>query len=233
MNYDTKDLRLLHMERTKPNPYSVAIHRDPPTRFIIENTMTLDEKITFINDQTDGIATYLIDLFTKWKNEKDNLPQTADGEPKTVSKKAWFRKHDTSKMIHDDYARTYHLLGTTYTELSLVCPTAKYGAQLAYTGEHIAHQWFHDLLKKLYREEKAYFESIDPVSIKLKTVKELGSRYTVVFNSHELNDIVWNGERNVPEEHLDAYIQAYETLEASIKSIESSLHDNLTVAKIE
>jgi len=232
MNYVKEEMKLLNMKKVRvyqSNPHL----RNGHTVFEIEKELSIDEKVSFIDSQLDGIATYLIELFTKWDSEKDSLPQGQNRTPKMVSKKAWIRKNDTRGILNNDYSvGSYSLFGTGHRRMELVCPATEYGYSLAYTGKHIAEQWFHDLLEKLYREEKKHFADNDPFTIKLNKVKELGDRYGI-FHSKEINDIVWNSKKDVKEANLDAYIKAYEKLKKATNEIEAELHNTLDIEKIE
>lgn len=224
MNYRIEDLKLLNMKKLpvyQSNPYM----RNGLYVFEIEKDMSLEEKITFIDTLKDGVATYLLNLLTKWEKEKDTLPKDNYGYPKTVSKKAWIRRNDKREIINIEYdIGTYYLFKTKFLEMTTTCPSTEYGYHLEYTGNHIVHQWFHDLLKQLAQEERKYFKKHDPFQIKLKKVKDYGNQYREYFDCLELNDIIWNNKEDVPEEHLDKYIAAYQRLEAEIKRISQELH---------
>lgn len=114
-----------------------------------------------------------------------------------------------------------------------ICPQTEYGRDMIYTKQHIANQWFHDLLTQLYYSEQKFFELNDPFTIKLEQVKKYGDFYGILFNSLEINDIVWNRKTDVSESNLDIYIKAYQELEQSIKSIESKLHETLELETLE
>jgi hypothetical protein len=186
--------------------------------------MTLEEKIAFIDEIKNGIATYLLNILKKWETEKDALPKDQFGNPKTVSKKAWIKKNDKCKIIDTEYkVGSYYLFSNYFRDMSITCPTTEYGYSLEYTGEHIVHQWFHDLCCELYAEEKKYFKEHDPFQQKLKKVIDYGKQYSMCFDCKELNDIIWNGLEDVPEESLDRYISAYQELEQTIHHISCKL----------
>lgn len=73
------------------------------------------------------------------------------------------------------------MFGTKFKGMSLICPKTKYGYNLEYSGNHIVHQWFHDLCKELYREEQTYFKEHDIFQLKLKQVRDYGNRYRINF----------------------------------------------------
>lgn len=232
MDYKKEEMKLLNMKR-RSSIFGSIDNRNHKF-FEIERTESIHDKTLFIDAQHDGIASYLIELFNKWDNEKDGLPKNAHSKPKTVSKKAWIRKNDTREIIDITYELgSYRLFGTKFKDMTQECPTTEHGFDLAYSGKNVVEQWFHDSLILMYREEKKYFEDNDPFTIKLNKVKDLGNRHHIIFNSQELNDIVWNRKTDVSEENLDVYISVYEDLEKSIDTIETALHNALVLEKIE
>jgi len=201
---------------------------DGVTLFEVEKTMTLDEKIAFMDGLNDGIASYLINLFTKWEDDKDTLPKDQHGNPKTVSKQAWLRRNDDRQYITITHKfGTYYLFGTFFKCMTTTCPTTDYGYDMVYTDKHVAHQWFHDFLKQLHRAEREYFKEHDPVSIKIKHLKDVGNFYRTVFDNDLLNDIVWNGETNVDESTLDLFIDAYNKLDKAVQTATNELNQQL------
>lgn len=226
MNYKKEDLKLYNMKKEQ------VVHTLSKFEvFAIEKEMLLEEKIEFIDKQKDGIATYLLELIEKWNDEKDGLPQHL-GRPKTVSEKAWIRRNDTRDLMNSYDLGTYSLFGNRYS-LSTKCPKRRTSYELAYTGQHVANQWFHDLLTALYREEVKYFRENDPYTIKLNKVKSAVEKYHIYFNSMELNDIVWNGLEDVLEENLDAYIKAFEEVEKKISVVEKNIAGKIKFEYIE
>lgn len=189
----------------------------------IEDRLSEEEKLAFIDEMKEGLGTYVFNLLKKWEAEKDTLPHKW-GNPKTVSKKAWIKRNDPHGVINIDYSLgTYYLFKTKFLQLSTICSSTEYGYSLEYTGKSVVHQWFHDLCKELYYQEKKYFEDHDTKEVKLAQVRKLGDRYGIVFDNQLLNDIVWNREKNVTEAELDQFINAYEALERHIKEITVTL----------
>lgn len=226
LNYRKEDLKFFNMERLELH-INHTNKKDRYKIFKVQKEYSLDEKIAFIDKMEDGIASYLINILEKWDKEKIELPQSM-GKVKTISKKAWIKRNDPRKIIDTSYKiGKYSLLETSYKDMTLECPKSEYSRNYAFTGCHIAEQWFHDLCEKLYREEQVYFESHDPKSMKIEELKELRNKYDTCFNNTELNDIIWNGKRDVKIEKLDVYIHAYKKLENSIKTIEEEINRNL------
>lgn len=223
MVYKIEELTFFHMKKRKiwvDNPYA----NNRMSIYDIEKTLSEEEKLAFIDELKEGLGTYVLKILKKWESEKDSLPKNQFGSPKTVSKKAWIKRNDPHKIIDIDYKiGTYYLFKTKFKELSTICPSTASGYSMHYTGESIVHQWFHDLCEELYFKEKRYFEEHDTKEIKIAKVKNLGNRYGIVFNNKNLNDIIWNGKKDVTEEELDAFTAAYEELEQKIHEISSKL----------
>lgn len=233
-NYKVEELKIYRMKKVpifKPNPR----YRDGLTIFEIEREMSLEEKIAFIDEMRDGIASYLLDILKKWEDvvitpgvitlnildkEKDTLPKDQFENPKIVSKKAWIKERDKREIIDIEHQiGSYSLFSNRFSDMSTICPTTDYGFSQEYTGEHIAHQWFHDLCCELYAEEKKYFKEHDPFQQKLTKVRNYGQKYSLCFDDKELNDVLWNNKEDVSEERLDKYILAFEELERTIHRI--------------
>lgn len=211
--YNKKELKFFEMKKRKKFISNSVRRGNKLDVYEIEENLSLEEKIAFIDEIEDGLASYLLNILNKWEEEKDSLPKDMYNNPKTVSKKAWIKRNDPRKIIKTEYnIGHFYVFGTEHTGMSIKCSTTGYGYNMLYTGQNIAHQWFHDLCEKLYWEEKKYFESIDSKSIKLKEVRELGNRFGC-FDIESLNDIVWNSKKDVSEAELDIYLNAFEKLE--------------------
>ena len=223
MVYKVEELKFFTMKKEKIWVSSPHM-RNGLSIYAIEKTLSEEEKLAFIDELKEGIGSYVFKILKKWEDEKDSLPQDKYGHPKTVSKKAWIKRNDPHEIIDIKYRLgNYWLFKTQFKELSTICPTTESGYSHEYTGQSVVHQWFHDLCKELYYKEKKYFEEHDTKEIKLAQVKKLGDRYGIVFDNQDLNDIIWNGKKDVSEEELDRYIAAYEELEEKIQEIKHKL----------
>lgn len=204
--YKKEDMKFLNMRR------NTIVGKEKV--FEIENELVLKDKIKFIDEIENNVASYLLNILTKWENEKDSLSKDSYNNIKTVSKKAWIKRNDERKIIDIDYKiGKYFLFGTEYKTMSLICPYTEYGYRLLYTDGNVVNQWFHDLCIKLYLEEKQYFESVNPVEIKISQVKKCVEKYHVYFDSKKVNDIAWNNDKNITEKELDIYLDAYKKIE--------------------
>jgi len=225
MEYKVEDLIFYNMKTSIKHISNFRITTGKCKIYEIEKQLTVNEKVKFIDDLKDGIASYLLNIFSKWESEKDSLPKDNYDYVKTVSKKAWIKRNDERKIIDIDYKiGKYWLFGTEFKDMSTTCPSTEYSYQMAYTGGNIIDQWFHDLCDLLFREEEKYFKDHDTFQIKLSKLKELGNKHNIVFGSMELNDIVWNRKSDVSEHRIDEYISAYERLYQFIDQIGNELN---------
>lgn len=226
-DYKVEELALLNMELIECNGitgYSNGID----FKLKVEEEMSIEEKIAFIDAMDDGNATYLTDIINKWKNEKESLPKDDSGNPKTVSKKAWFKRNDSKKIFsyqsHKCPRVYYYYQGTEFIEIEMICPYSSYSRYtMLYTGENIVHRWFHDLILKMKNEEGKYFKENDQIQKKLTEVYELTRQYKITFGIKELWDIQWNNKSDVSGEDLDKYIEAYKVLQYEIDKIGTGL----------
>lgn len=224
MNYKVDELKFMNMKKV-PIYVSNPRLRGGLHIFQIEDQLNEEEKLQFIDLMKGGIGTYLLTVIQKWEDEKDTLPKDNFGHPKTVSKKAWLKRNDPKKLIDNNYKPgNYHLFGTKFNGLSLICPTTDYGYSMEHTKKGIIHQWFHDLCEELMRGEQKFFQENDPKQIKLTKVREYGEKYHIFFDNLDLNDIIWNHKTDISEDSLDKFIKAYEELEKQINIISSTLN---------
>lgn len=220
--YNKEDLKFLNMEVIKTLNKGVV--------FEIEEELSEDEKVQFIDEYQDGIASYMLDLFNKWNEEKQTLPQDTYKQPKTVSKKAWIKRNDNRNIIDTTFdIGRYYLFGNEFSDMSLICPTGKYGKRMLYTNKNIVNQWFHDLCVKLHKEEEVYFKSINPFHVKIAQIQQYANKYDILDNT-KINDIMFANigyENNVTEVELDIFIEAYKKIEAYYKNVINDLNCKL------
>lgn len=226
IEYKIEDLKFLNMKK-------IAVYKSSPrytngmSIFEIENELTREEKIELMDEMRDDIASYMLNIIKKWEDEKEELPKDNYGYVKTVSKKAWIKRNDPLNIVNIKYIESlgsYYMFKNEFKGLSLECPSTEYGYSMEHTGGDIVDQWFHDFCSALYLEEKKYFEKTDTKEIKLAEVKEKFLKYHIYFDEIEINDIGYNGKKDVSEERLDEYIKAFDKLEEKIKEISIELN---------
>lgn len=220
--YKVEEMKFLNMKVREECIQGIYNRRGVVKVFEIEDKLSVEEKIAFIDEVKGGIATYLLDLFDKWEKDYDELKKDSYGNVKTVSKKAWLKRNDTRKKINDSYnIGHYSLFGSEYNKMSVTCP-----CNMLYSEKHIVNQWFHDLCNILYGKEKKYFQEIDPVSIKIKKVKEYAG-FLGILDNKIINDIYYNGKIDVTEEVLDSILEGYGKLETYYNMISKEVKESL------
>jgi len=118
--YKKEDLRFLSMKMKNKYMSNANLRSGVYKIYEIEDEFSIEEKVKFIDELKDGIASYMLDILTKWEAEKDSLPKDKWEAIKTVSKKAWIKRNDPRKIIDVDYkVGKYWLLGTEYKTMSL------------------------------------------------------------------------------------------------------------------
>jgi len=225
MEYKIEDLAFYKMKKSIKFVSNAATQNGKFGIFEIENQLGIDDKIKLLDEVRDGIGTYMLDLLNKWEIDSQTLPKEQFWDTvKTVSKKAWLKRNDPRVFVNDNRkVGRYFLLGTSYGALSTICPTTEHGFNMAYTGENIVNQWFHDLCVYLYEAEARYFKEHDSYQIKIQGLRDLSSQYRTCFDSKELNDFVWNSGVISSEEKVDEYIIAYQKLGKAIDDISKGL----------
>ncbi len=205
--------------QTFKNMKAFKMYKEDVGIFELESVPSREEKIEIMDKYSDGLATYMLNLISKWETEKDSLPKDSFGQVKTVSKTAWAKRSDIRKAtyINVDNKITYTMFDIRHYGLSMTCGTHEYGYSMKYTGEDIVNEWFHDFCKFMRNKDIAWFKANDPIQLKIKTLKEYGNRYRVMFNCRLLNDIVYNRKEDVTDKELDVFIGAYIALEKAIE----------------
>lgn len=126
--------------------------------FIAESQVSRDDKIAFIDSQTGGQMSELLDLYAKFQREKDTIKKDVYGGYKENSLKAWYSRNAGSLKWSEydfgfygifDNRRIYNLMSR-----------GSYSVH-----EDIVDQAFHKLLYDLYRKELEYFNTHDEYAV--------------------------------------------------------------------
>lgn len=225
--YKVEDMKFLNMPVKRKTLLGPNGRENTYSVFEIEDELSIEEKITFIDEVENGVATYLLNIFNKWEKDYNELKKDACGNVKTVSKKAWIKRNDTKGLIDvDDCVGAYFLLGNRYYEMSITHPHFRYKCFKFQEEEHIVNQWFHDLCNKLYTEESDYFKTIDPFSIKVEKIKEY-ARLFKDMNNRIIKNIYFNSKTDVSEEALDIILDGYNKLELHYNMVSKEVNESL------
>lgn len=196
-----------------------------------ENKVSREDKIAFVDSMQDGALSYLLDLIEQFDKDKSTLPKNQYGIVKTVSLKAWIRKHDIkyNRPIIDDsfcYGR-YCLLGIARNILY-----NKKG--ILETYEDLVDELFHRQLKKCEELEWHYFRENDNYSILKTKLRDYFDKYETSFGA--LISFDSKGEVHVVDENdscimrkitiqeLKELIYKYEQVHAFIAKLTKETH---------
>lgn len=192
-----------------------------------ENTLTKDEKISFVDKNNDGNLSYLIDLSNKFNNDKNNLPKDQCGNVKTVSLKAWIKRNDTKKLLDNSFhigkAYIYSLQVYLQDNFKPIRST-KYN-----TYNDLIDEVFHRCLKDCEKKEIQYFKAHDQYQISLTKLRKNSDKYRTnfgtklsfcsdgtvsVYRNDNLDDM-----REITLEEANKLNKMYERLESFIKEL--------------
>lgn len=201
------------------------------TLYACENSVSMEDKIAFVDSKTDGKLSYLLSLIEKFNVDKDSLPKKNSmfGEPevKTTSLKAWIKRNDTkySQKLIDDWFKygKYNLLGCERNIQSNTKGTYDY-------YDDLVDEIFHRQLIECEREEQKYFHEHDEYSILKKRYRE--KNYDTTFGVH-IRD--WStgrltvaddndNERDITIDELKELLSKYEQLDALVEKLTKETH---------
>lgn len=220
-NYKKENMVLLKEYRRKNGMKDKFIKKELP--FDCESILSDEEKIAWMDAMKDGIASYMLSLRKQFVQDlKAGVIKTRNyyGEEQivTISLVAWLKRNDTRKIVDGTYEYgRYYMFGKNYYSIKSDKAHNMFHNML-YQDMPVVQRWFHDFLLFLVEEERKYFEATDEVSVMLKQLKEV-SIHNIDFGCEELMNILWNGKTDVPMEHLEVYMRAYEMLSESIEKI--------------
>lgn len=190
-------------------------------------TVSREDKISFVDGMQDGKLSYLLSLIAKFDKEKDSMPKDGFGEVKSVSLIAWIKRNDT-KYAHplldvNYYYGQYCLLGSN----RYIQSKHKY-AYDAY--EDLVDEVFYRQLKKCKQEEEKYFLAHDEYSVLKQRLRD--RKHTTLFGVHlsfcssgkiNVRDDDDNG-REITLEELKDLLAKYEQLDALVEKLTAETH---------
>jgi len=167
------------------------------------------DKIDFIDKMSNSFASNMINLMSKWFDEKDSLPQQ-NNNPKTVSKNAWIKRNTKEFNIAIYDYLDYWFEGERFR----FCNSKD-------DIEYEISKWFRALCKTLKTQETKYYKKHDSFHIKLETIKEYHNRYGALCNT--VSNIYWNGDTDFTEEQLDYILKMYDRFIVHFKDAQDEL----------
>lgn len=95
MTYDINEMRF----------FKQTINKNKKAfKFAEETSMTREEKIAFLDEMSDGIVSYILDLGNKYQQAIDSneIKKDSWGYPKMNSLNAWLKRNDSKKICYND-----------------------------------------------------------------------------------------------------------------------------------
>lgn len=196
--------------------------------FKIENEISYKDKLAFLDEKTNGLVSYLLELSVKYEEDVKTMPKDKWNSPNTNSFKAWIRKNDTRGVLNNSYAVgrvCLPLENEHYDERYIHSLNVKKAFD---QYESFVDEAFYRELLLLYDKEKAYFRTHDEYSICCdKVIEGLRSRRYSTLGSF----ISWDGDGAVSiyKEVGDKYYHRPATL-AELKEL---INKNEQIAEFE
>lgn len=123
-----------------------------------ETEMSRDEKIAFIDGQTEGEMTYILGLGRKFEEERSNLPLAHGTKVNTNSFKAWLKRNDTRNLFDREY-NYGKLCSRNMAQLEASIYNINNRKKTSYDKySDIVDEYFHRLLNKLADEEEQHYK---------------------------------------------------------------------------
>lgn len=201
------------------------------TIYACENSVSREDKISFVDRMTDGKLSYLLSRIEKFNADKSSLPKEYGmlGEPKvkTTPLKSWIKLNDTkySKKLIDDCFKygNYNLLGCERNIQSNQKGDYDY-------YDDLVDEAFRRQLIECEREEQKYFHEHDEYSILKKKFEEKQNQYRTTFGAK-----IWIGtggvqvgdfgkRRKLTINELKELLSKYEQIDALVEKLTKETH---------
>ena len=150
--------------------------------WLMEDTMSREEKIQAIDDYTGGQMSRLLSVINTFEKEKDTLKKSSCGIIKAVSLNAWLRRHPCDSISDGEI----HILGLN---------RSFQGYDHMRSGFEFYHdltdEVFHHLLCKMERDEREYYRKNDKRCILCRKVENhplfgfFGNRLHLIISSRD------------------------------------------------
>lgn len=225
-NWDVKDMKLL---KTKQNS-GIYIGRE----YIFPEVLSLsrEDKIQFIDNQKDGLMSYILFLFNKWDDDYDNLPKDSIGNVRTSALFDWICQNDTRNDVGSSKPiinRGYYLGRIDVLGLERKI-TLKNNKSSCDTFDDIVDEIFFRILKSCLEQEEKYFRSTDIYEIAKSKILNYMNRYNTSFDINILVDgsnrmyIMknFNSSQEITLRQCMILIQMYEDLEKKFQQLSAN-----------
>lgn len=187
----------------------------------LESSISLEDKIMFIDKLQDGVMTYIKELREKLMEDSRSMPKNIHGEVKTVSLLAWLKRNDPRKLVKTDYL---------YGDICLFNCHIHLHSMYCFDYDDFAERVFYHQLNVCLAKEKLYFREHDEYEI-LKTrlltnpllytttfgvlIGERDNHRVVIYDYDEDND----QSRDITVEELKELLAKYDELQQVIEKM--------------
>jgi len=189
-----------------------------------ENKVSRKDKIAFVDKMQDGKLSYLLELTSKFINNKEDLTKDKYGKIRTVSLKAWIKKSDIRNVLDNKFNYGgYYLLGTSRNI------TSKFKGRYD-TYDDLVDEMFHRQLQQCELDEKKYFLQNDRYSVLKNKLDYKIDRYHTTLgvniipgNNGEIYIYGEDKKREITIEEIQILLDKYDRLEKFIKVLKSEV----------
>lgn len=129
--------------------------------FAADGETSREDKIAFIDSQTDGLMTALLNLYEKFQAEADKLKRDKWGSIKKNSLVAWMRRNTKDgKIRFSEYSGELYSLYGSERRIDNLMVKRTWDFY-----DDIVDEMFHRLLQRCLKEERAWFAKHDEYSV--------------------------------------------------------------------
>jgi hypothetical protein len=183
-----------------------------------EHEVSREDKIKFVDEQTDGKLSIILNLHEKFQKEKAELPKDRYGEVKTTSLIAWVKRNQALRLIDItyNYGQIYLF---PFLERNIQCLNIK--GQFDCFSDYI-DEVFHRQLLQCEKKERQWFLEHDEYSILKTKLRKAMEKHSTTFevnigysSSGEVfvYDDCHNTNRPITIEEIKTLLTQYEKLD--------------------
>jgi hypothetical protein len=195
--------------------------------YAIEDKVSREDKIAFVDSRTDGRLSYIIALCDKFESEKETLKKDSWGNIKTVSLKAWLNKNDPRKICDTSYRYGNMYIYKNVQRFITSDPLTTIGTYDTYAD--LVDEVFHRVLCDCDIEETKYFKEHDEYEILKKSVCDYMDRYNVSFGVHIITGSVFavgdfENHRDFTMDELKELVSKYQQIDNLVEKLTNETH---------
>lgn len=195
--------------------------------YAIEDEVSRDDKISFVDSRTDGKLSYVLALCEKFEAEKETLKKDDWGNVKTVSLKAWLNKNDTRNICDTSYHYGSMNIYKSMKRFITSDPLTSGGTYDTYTD--LVDEVFHRVLCDCDIEETKYFKEHDEYEILKNSVNDYMDRYNVTFGVRIITGSVFavgdfDKHRDFTIDELKELVSKYQQIDNLVEKLTNETH---------